>query len=349
MAAGPLEDAIAHVTDQDIAPETPATPPVTFDDPDAAELAAALAEAEAEKAKAGAETDPDAPTPGEETTEPTTEPSAETKDKGPVPMIPKPRLDEVIREREEAQRRAAFLEGQLEATKELLAKGTQSQTPQAPQQREPTAEEKVGQAEQAIIDLAKKFDSGELTYADMKTQEFRLQGFINNVREQALLAKVPTPAPQNDPLYLDTLTAQLEKDHPDVLLFTSDRDFNYLVAVAKEKLEEKGIVLDNSDMGKFRLRQEIAKQATELAPRFYPGQAAKPAATTPPAPSAAAAARANKLALQETMPPDLSSVTGSTPTDLTPSAASFEQMSDEEILAALPKAARNKFLGVTSS
>jgi hypothetical protein len=347
MAAGPLEDAIAHVTDQDTTTETaPAPAPVVeFSDPDAAELAAALADAEAEKAKAGTVADPEAPTPGEETTEPTPEPSAEVKDKGPAPMIPKPRFDEVIAARDEALRQKAFLEGQLEALKEVAGKGTQQ--PQAPQPREPTAAEKLEQAQASILDLAKKFDDGELTYSDMKQQEFRLQNYMAQVREADLLAKAAPPAASNDTLYLDTLTANLETQHPEVLLFKSDRDFNYLLDFTREKLQGQGIVLENTPKGTYEFRKAIAETAAELAPRFYPGQVAKPQANTPPAPSAAATARAGKLALQESMPPDLSTVTGSTPAVADYSPARIEALTDEEI-AALPTAVKNRLRGITS-
>lgn len=350
MAAGPLEDAIASVQDMTPTDDQPAPPPASSDtlDPDAAELAAARAELDAETGKAPPSNDEATPPAGTGTTDETPPPAnTQPTEKGPVPMIPKPRLDEVIREREEAQQKAAYLQGQLDA---LKAAPQSQQPPAAPTPREPTPLEKIGQAQAAMIDLAKQFDNGDLTYADMKAKEFRLQAYIDQVKEADLLARVPAPAPQGDSLTLDNLTAQLEEQHPEVLLFQTDRDFNYLQDFAKERLNERGVALDNSDRSKLILRTEIARAATELAPRFYPGQvAAKPAATpTPPAPSAAALARAGKLALQDSMPPDLSTVTGQTSSSYADtSPASIENMSDDEILANLPRAARDNLLGIT--
>lgn len=361
-----LEGAIAAVqSDQTLDQTTETTtsaPEIDPDDLDALEAAAAYAALEAEKNAASGDdtTTVTPPTPGEgtgaaTTTEPATPQAEEPKGSQPQPMIPKARLDELIRERDEARLEAARLQGQLEAIQPIVQTAVPQTTQTQPTQREPTNEEKLADVHARQDELAAKFDAGDITYSEMLKEQRALNAEEQAIREAQLLEKVkPATAPQgggND-LYLEALTKQLEDAHPYVLAFKDRAHFNVLVNEAKKSLDAEGVKLNDTPEGRYTLRKRIAELSDEWGPRFYPDYQVpgKQPQTTQPQPSAAAQARASKLALQASMPPDLSTVTptggGGQGGGLTN--AQIEAMTEDELLA-LPKATRDRILGIQSA
>lgn len=370
-----IEQALEHAPanpggDQPATPAPAATPaaqpaPVESNDPDEVELREAKAAAEAEEATAAKPTDK-TETPAATPAAPAATPAAGTQEKptdqqeqpqAASPMIPKARLDEVLGKNDELTRQLAFMAGQIEALKgSTAATPAATPTPTAPQ---PSAQDRLIAVGQKVDALAKKYDAGEISYAELKKQERDLANEEQTIREEILLAKVQPPkqtqAPQqaND-LYLDQLTAKLEQEHPYVAEL-SDDDFDFVAKKAQGELEKDGVNLQGA-AGKYALRERIAVLSDTLGPVLtgkqlpLPGKTPAPAApavaTPAPGLSAEAQARAAKLALAATMPPNVSQMTGTTGEVISESA--IENMSDDD-LAALPTATRHRFLGITPS
>lgn len=280
--------------------------------------------------------------------------------RAPAPMIPKARLDEVLRQKEQSELEAAYWRGQAEARQT-----PQAPAPGSPQQQQPAPvdgpEQKLAGIHARQDQLAKQFDDGEITLADFTRQNRELTNEELVLREEQLVAKVRPAAPaqgQADELYLETMTAKLEEEHPWVQVFDqvgTKSDWAYLKTRAIENLTERNIDPSKGSMGKFELRREMAKLADELGPSLVaqrakasgiaiPGQpAAAPAAGTQrPNLSPAAQARAAKLNMAADAPPDVTSMTSSG-TDIGYTAAQLEGMSDEDI-ANLPASVKAKIL-----
>lgn len=351
-------------------PPQPQTPPpandaVDEDDLDAMELLEARREVEAEQTDGEGDeqgqSQPDPAAANDQAKQAAQQPAKpEGEDQGkPAPvMIPKDRLDEVLRRNSELERTQAYLQGQLEAVRGLAQQGGSQQQGQQPQQqRPPTLEEALAQVHSQQDALAAKFDDGEISYAELQKQQRALANQEQSLREQQLMARMQSQQPQNaqpqgDSLYLDTLTKQLEEQHP-YLHVMSDVDFQIVTRKAHEELAAEGFRFDNTDNARYQLRARVAQLSDRLGPALtgktlpLPGQQQP---QTPPGPSSAAQARAAKLNLQGQMPPDLSSIPNQgggsgNPGEL--SDAEIENMTDEEILVAMPAAARRKALGIT--
>ncbi|MER9217872.1 hypothetical protein NKI48_02905 [Mesorhizobium sp. M0644] len=252
-------------------------------------------------------------------------------------------------------RQIAFLSGQVEALKVRgpAAPGPAA-TPAAPAQ--PAAADRLIAVGTQIDALARKYDAGELSYADLTTQRRALDNQEQSIREEILLAKVPKQTqqqPATADLYLDQLTADLEAKHPYLAAIESDTDFDYLVTKAKESFAAERVELPKGPIGNLRLRERVAELSDKYGPLLtgktlaIPGATPAPAPATPAAPglSPEAAARAAKIAMQGEMPPNVASMTGSAGEVI--SEASIENMSDDD-LAALPIATRHRFLGITT-
>ncbi len=339
-------------------------------DIDAKDLADAKAAAEAEKAAGTGEGND--PASGGASQQPN---QAQASDQGQqpngqaptgeTPMIPKPRFDEVNARATKAEQEAAYWKGVADAR----GQGTQNQggTQQTQQQQaQPTAEQQLAAIHSKQDELAQKFDNGEITYSDLLKSQRALSAQEQAIHETQLLSKVQ-PAQgnqqqaQNDHLYLDTLTAQLETEHPWVQIFDkvgTDVDWKYLKDRAVENCTAKGVDVSNGDIGRYNLRKEVAEIADSLGPGMIAERAKAKGIAIPGQQqqvtqnqggnqqplSPEARARANKLDLAENMPPNVQRMSGATG-DGTPTDARIEQMSDDEI-GALPDSTRRKLLGI---
>lgn len=320
-------------------------------DVDDADLNAALAEAQAEETGATSQTNGEAPAPAAQQQPATREQPAQT------PMIPKQRFDEALGRAEKAERDAAYLRGQLDArTAPAPAAAAQQILP-------PTPDQQLAAIGTATEDLAKRFDDGEITMAEFKREERVLQQRENTIRD-ATRVQPAAAAPAEGELYLETLTAQLEQQHPWVMVFdqvASQSDWDFLKNRARDNLIERGVdVSKKSAVATFELRKEVSRLADELGPSLVgerakakgiqlPGTQASQQQQQPPKTTLSPAAQARQAALAKAAgaPPDVTAMNGYTgaegglPTD-----ANLEAMNEEDI-AKLPTAVRNKLLGIS--
>jgi len=357
------DDTEVVATPTPAAPEADQTPAPVNDDPDAIELAEALAALEAEEAGSeepkqetgqGSEDPPAIPKPKEE-------PAPPPPEKGETPMIPKPRFDEVSQRATEAEQQAAYWRGVAEARQQQTGAPPASTEPP-----KPTPEDRLAQIQSEQDTLAAKYDDGELTMAEYKAAERKLNGQEQAIREEVILSKVkPAPAPPSgeDDAYLDDLTAKIEQAHPWVSVFEqagTDADWNVVKQAAISNLVEQGIDPTKGTRGKIALREEIAVLIDSYGPILV-GERAKakgieiPAASAPaqqqPKPgelSPEAKARQAKLSQQSGAPPDVTAMGGqSRSSTAEPGEAEINEMTDEEI-SQLPVAVKNRLLGITT-
>jgi len=351
--------------------EPPAEGQETVVDQDEQDVIAARTAAEAENpAGKGGEGEEPAPgaQPADKTKKPDEPAAAAPGGEKPI-MIPKERFDEVLTGRDKALQDAAYWRGQAEARAQREGKPNgQDPNAQGGQTQQPTAEALLTEIHAAQDALAAKFDSGEITMADFKRQERELNQREQGIREEALLAKVKpatAPAPGDNKLYLDTLTAQLEEAHPWSYVFESvgtPADWDWVQAKAIENLVGRGIDPRSGDVGTYELRKEMAVIMDQVGPYLLtdkakakgielPGQSQPPQGDRQqqqpkPVLSRDAQNRADKLALRQQTPPALrggsvENVGG------VPSEGSLETM-DEEAIGNLPDATRRKLLGITA-
>ena len=282
-------------------------------------------------------------------------------------MIPKARLDEALGQRDEKATEAAYWKGRADA----LAQGQpqpkegQQQPGNQQQSQGPTPEARLTAIQTEQDALAAKYDNGEISYSDLTKQKRDLDNKEFAIREEILAVKLKPagdkPADQGaDQLYLDTLTAQLETEHPWVQVFDqvgTDTDWKYLRDRAVENLVSRGVDPTKGSLGRYELRKEVATLADQIGPSLIADRAkakgiAIPSATPSPGgqktpPSKDALARAAKLGLAADAPPNVNQMGGTVgDTSGLPTEARLESMS-EEAIGDLPDAQRRRLLGIT--
>jgi hypothetical protein len=358
--------AAAAAAQQTLAPAEP--------DIDQQEIDAAKAAVEAEKAAGGGDGTQAADTgtqgqkqPGQQDQQ---QPAAQAAPAGDAPLIPKARLDEALRKADEEKANAAYWKGVADAR--VAPKPQDGQTQPAQQQQQPTAEQRLAVIQTEQDALAKKFDDGEITMSDLTRQQRELNNREHVIREEALLARVKpadkaTDQQLDNTLYLDTLTAQLEQQHPWVEVFdktVGDKspEWKYVKDRAVQNCIDRGIDPTKPGTGQYELRKEFSVLADQLGPSLV-GDRAKTKGIAIPgqtpsqggqqqqksALSPQAQARAAALTKQENAPPNLQRMSGATDDGTgVPSDSRLEHMSDDEI-GNLPDAARRKLLGITAA
>lgn len=354
-----IEQAIASVDPATPAPaEAPAPAPAEVErDIDDVAFDAAVAEAKAEEA-AAAQPQADAAT---------GQPAAAAPAAAQPQTIPKARFDEVNARARQAEEHAAklaadnaYLRGLADARGGIPATGT----PAAPPAQQ-TPEQRLAAVRAEKATLAKQFDEGELTMADFEAKRDALEDKIEALRDERLnermIAKTGSQASEGSALYVETITRQLEKDHPWVGEFEavgSDADWNYLKQLGIERCISKGIDIRQGEIGRYELRKAVAEIADELGPsllaskmaranRAAPaiGQTSQPQPTTPPL-SPSVRARQAKLDVAAGAPPDLAAMPGVPANPGVYSEAQVMSMSEDEY-ARLPEGVRQKLLGIT--
>ena len=231
--------------------------------------------------------------------------------------IPKPRFDQVAGERDHFRDQAAYWQGQAEAFK-AFGPGQQGQTTEA--QPEQTPEQKITSFRQEQQAVAKRFDDGELSAAEMETERQRLDDEIWNVRQGTLsppaTEQAQQPAPSNNDLYLDEKLSDLETKHPFSRHIEGKENWDFLAKTAVSRLADQGIEYDASDpVHELRARTVMAELTDQYGPvmtgkrldQISGGQQQQPERQEPQQkqPSPEAKARGQKLDLQQELPPDI--------------------------------------------
>ena len=385
----------AEPKDETSSPEGPTIDPT---DPDDIELVEAQKALEAEEgAKAGEktpgteETSPPKTEPGkppageaEPTTQAATEPAkaveAEGKKAEPVageakpeapkaegepPMIPKPRFDQVLADREQAISAAAYWRGVAEARGTVTQPGVGEQETPAIGEPAKTVDEQLAEVRTERIKLATRFDDGEMSAKEWEESRAKLEDKEREIRssvEPAPAAPAATPAPQptsSDDLYLDNLTTTLEDQHPFTLeIDEKDPRWAFLETEAWQQLGKEGVDITPDSRGTYVLRQRMA-ELTDVYGPIWTGKTSEelkkakaeaepkvpeqqPPGNSGEQPSKTAKAREAKLIANAEAPPDVSRLgAGGAQTEV--SDAQIEGMTDEEI-AALPEATRRRLM-----
>lgn len=320
-------------------------------DPDERALWEAIREAEAEEAAAAQTQDGDAAAKDQPK-------AGDAQASGKPGMIPKPRFDEAVskeRERlEQAQREAAYWRGVAEASRSTSPATTTAKPDTATPSPAPADQpQDVAALRGQIKSLAAEYDAGTITLAEYEDKKGALEDAIFEVRARSLTPR-ETAKPEAD-LYLQEKTEQVLADHPYVALITDKTDLDWLqrkaesqIAAKRSEYEAQGYNFAKPGAREnLLLRQTMAELTDVYGPaltgKTLPPKTTAQPGTTKPALSPQAKARADKLNLAATMPPDTSRL-GTTSEAGTITEADIEAMSEEE-LDALPRAVRDKFLG----
>lgn len=273
-------------------------------------------------------------------------------DKGAAtPMIPKPRFDEVLHDRNAAQEEAAYLKGVIAAMKEQQSAVPAPQDQQAPAVPEKTPMELL---REEYIALKTSMEEGEIGTDEYLTAREALDERKLDIMLEEKVKNLVPPGGGIDEMRLDELTVPLYEAHPYAAII-SDKDAMYLGRLAMEQAEANGKPYDlSTTAGNYALRKHVA----ELTDRFGPGLTGKALADlTPTSPMAAQAqeqqggrsplaqARADKMELQATLPPDINAL-GRTaaPGGLTDDAVVKLSQTAPHKLEDLPKGALDRFL-----
>ncbi|WP_341702619.1 hypothetical protein [Ferrovibrio sp.] len=332
----------------------PVIAPMEADDVDAIEMADALKDVDAKTADKGEPaqtTEPPKPAAGAAAPQP---PKPEAEADKPAPegattkpvMIPKARLDEVLGKLDEAARQNAYLQGKLD---QAAAQPQPAKPAGEPPKAEPTPDQILAGIEAEKLDLAEKYDRGEISTAEWKKREIELDRKGRQV-QQDMLAPAraePAPAQTKDDLALDLATAELEKRHPYSTLITEESDWAFLEGKARQQLVAAGEVLDGSARAALLLRTTMAQLTDTYGPhmtgKVIEKPATKPVGQQQHQPSGTAAARGAKLTMADGLPPDINNLGGSAASSTEISEADILGMTDEDI-AALPEATRRRIL-----
>lgn len=323
--------------------------------------------AAATPAKEAAKQDDDGATPDPD---PDPDPEPDKGDGKGGPMIPKGRFDEaLIKERAKtdeaaqaaatAKEEAAYWKGRAEGAG-VSPDGDAAQA--KPGEATQTPDEIIAGARQTKRDLAKKYDDGEITAVEFEEQKDHLEDTIAEARQQkaAPQEKPGQKLEPEDDLYLDQVTATLEKDHPWTLEIKEEWMWDNLRNQAVHQLHAEGVKVTDDNRGRYVIRERMATLTDTYGPLWYGKSPAKKeegqgdqAGDKDPSKTGSdqaegkglspeAKARKEKLELADKHPPDTSSL-GAAADKTEPSEADITAMSDEEI-AALPPATRRKIL-----
>lgn len=237
-------------------------------------------------------------------------------------MVPKARLDEVLRKNAEMAERIARLEGAVGAIAMGKPAGT---TPAEEPAREPTPEERIEAIRADIDKLAEQYESGEISTREWARENTRLQETLLDLR-----AATTSRAAQSD-AYLEEQTGNLVREFPVLTTITSD-DVEAIVPLARREAQKQGIDISTD----LKLRRHIAAFA-----QSYYGQnqapGGKPQGQGQPSQPAAGNGQA-KLNMARNAPPNLNqhAVAYSGQSAGAPSDDRVMQMRDDDLLALPP-------------
>jgi hypothetical protein len=250
----------------------------------------------------------------------------------PQPMIPKARLDEVLRQGGELQtkldelaRHNAYLAGQLE----IYGKGVQPQQAQPPQ----PAPDPVAEVRAKLKALGARYDAGECSMEELLEQRDLLDDEMQRAKAEA---SRPDPAEaaarvSRDPVVLEA-TARMEAANPWFANIPQPLVQGMLVNTARDMLAERGVELTSDARSTLILRQAVIDVARLAGMDLKYGGAQE--APQPKVSGVTASERQAKVDLQNRLPPNTARVGTSQQIDPM-SPERLAEMSDSD-LAALP-------------
>ena len=299
---------------------------------------------------------------------------AETERQGPDEdnKVPQTRVNEIVRQRNEAVLTAARLQGQNEAMRAMMEKGPAGPDGKPlPEGPAATPEERITAIRAQKAESTQKYEEGELSAVEWQKQQDEFEDQVFAVRQEQLQAGSGSQAPgqadqppARDP-YVESLMDGLEAAHPYSTVIESKLDWAIVEAKAYASLADEGVQIIKGDpQSTLALRTRMAEITDDLgpgltgktpeeakaiatakkSPKSTPvkdGQAA-PAQKKPGELSPEAQARKEKLDLAKGIAPDVSNLGGANSGTELPTDEQILGM-DEEQIAALPAPALRKF------
>lgn len=230
---------------------------------------------------------------------------------GETIMVPKARLDEALAAAranatagEEWRNRSLYMEGVLAATKPTAGAPAAPRPAAQPAPAAPTVEQQILDEQSKLLEVAKRFDSGEILAADLVKAQNDAANLIQGLREKALFTAVlqHVPAPQvgmADQQMLDHTTVDLEQRYP-WCVELKPIEFEWLDNIAAHFFHNLGQPITRGNVADAIKMQNFVAQLTDVVgPWMYPSRIAKVearrteiarAAAPPPNPGGAAAA-----------------------------------------------------------
>jgi hypothetical protein len=298
-------------------------------------------------------------------------------DKDVSPMIPKARLDEVLRQRDEANAALNYLKGVIDTQKSMItgqagtstaeADGNQNTDVNAGKDAVSDIETQIAAKEAEIIALAQKYEDGDISLVDMEKQRIDIERGIRSLGDQRVNALIEKGKTEAASAATGTITAArietealtIQQQHPYVdaidQLPPAIRDgiWNQITIEASNKLAAQGInPNDGTPESKMALIREKAALTDIYGPQYTGKQLQKPGNQNPnnqngkqPL-SDKAQERLNKANVSNQQPPSLTGAgTPGSVSELTPDA--IEKMSEDQIadLLKVNPAAVNRAVG----
>jgi len=216
---------------------------------------------------------------------------SQEENNGPNPiMIPKARFDEVLSKNDLLQKQVGYLQGLHDANQG----NTQNSNNQEGQNTEPSNEEgsevdqidaQITEAEDKKLELAEKYDEGDISTAEMKKAEIEIDREIrglNDKREAARSEAVRTESKAHTDAtvsasqienQINNEALEVQKNHPNVAVIdklpqaTSAAVWNGIENQALSNLASRGVNLnDNSVQTRVAIMHEKAKLTDQLTP-----------------------------------------------------------------------------------
>lgn len=295
-------------------------------------------------------------------------PAAKPADQQPR-MVPIERLNEVIQQRDQVKEQLNYVKGIADARHEMAKQPVQPQADAQPTAPVKTAKDILNEISAAKVNLAEKYEAGEITAVQWKTHEVALDDAAASVRDQTHkveldLVRQEAKTEAQKAVQDQSLARQAEKleaEHPYAKILTNDQ-FAVLNKIAGDRLVAKGV---DPRTNMFQFREELANLTDEFGPAFTGKQLGAANTQQNPdskaqsvaqqnAPSGAgtklselAKARMDKINLSTQQPPDTNSIgsQGGSAPEITES--QLMKMTDDEV-ANLPLSTQQRFLARAS-
>lgn len=238
------------------------------------------------------------------------------------PMIPKARLDEVLKKAQIAEQRAAYFQGLAEAR----AQGQQPSAMTAAEMDGPQVAAKdsgtrtVEQIDEDILTLSRFYDAGEISLEELERKRLALYDERHALRS---IAQAPQQNAELEKILLDGAVGQVRENYPVMArLFSEEAEHDPLAAARKESLSKEALaqIMQENDSrvvgSQFLLQLAMMERMGQISAQYqsiwYPDleqpahiKTASPEQFLAKPLSDKAQARADKLVLSQQQPPNI--------------------------------------------